>query len=82
MKESRIVKIALPIDIFNNIVKNDDGIKSVMLIPIITAIENERQKVINLFILSFLILKKITIPPSRVDIPAIVDIKNAFNIDT
>lgn len=62
------------------ILKNDDGIKSVILMPIIIAIEKDKQIEINLFILLSLIFKKITIPPSRVDIPAIVDINNAFKV--
>ena len=40
----------------------------------------DKQNEINLLILSFFILNKITIPPSRVDIPAIVDINNALNV--
>ena len=49
-----------------------------MLTPIIIAIEKARQKVINLFILSFFILKKIIIPPKRVDIPAKKDTNKAL----
>ena len=44
------------------------------------AIEKDKQKVINLFIFLLSILKKIIIPPNKVDIPASVDIKKAFNV--
>ena len=58
----------------------EEGIKSLILIPIIMAMEKERQKVINLFILLSLILKKITIPPKSVDIPANDEIRKAFKV--
>ena len=80
IKDKKIVIKALDILYSNNIVNKDDGIKSVILMPIIIAIEKDRQKVINLFILLLSILKKIIIPPNKVDIPAKVDIKKAFNV--
>ena len=50
------------------------GIKSVILIPIIIAKENAKEKVINLLILFSLNLKNITKAPIIVDKPAIVEI--------
>lgn len=52
--------------------KNDSGIRSSILIPIIMAIEKERQNVINLLYFCFGILNNITKLPSIVDSPAIV----------
>ena len=80
INDSKIIINALDILYSKRIVNKDDGIRSVILIPIIMAIEKERQKVINLFILLLSILKKIIIPPNNVDIPASVDIKKAFNV--
>ena len=49
--------------------------------PIIIDIEKDKHKVINSLILFLSIFKKITILPRRVDIPAIVDISMALNVD-
>ena len=57
------------------------GIKSNKLILIIIHKENDKQKVINLFIFLSSILKKIIIVPIIVDIPAIVDIIKELIID-
>jgi len=79
-KESRVI-ISPKNELYVNIIlKNEDGIKSVILIPIIIDMENAKQKDIKRFILFSLILNNITIPPSRVDIPAIEDIKKALSV--
>ena len=80
VKDKNIVINALVILYSKRIVNKEDGIKSVILIPIIIAMENDKQKVINLFIFLLSILKKIIIAPNKVDIPASVDIKKAFNV--
>lgn len=56
--------------------KNDSGIKSKILIPIIMAMEKAKQNVINLVYLLSLILKSITKLPIIVDNPAIVATKS------
>ena len=57
---------------------NELGIKSVMLIPIITEIEKERHKTINLLIKFVFIFKNIIIEPNIVDNPAIDVIINGY----
>ena len=58
--------------------KKEAGIKSVILIPIIIAKENDKQNVINLLIFLSLIFKKIISAPILVDKPAISDINNGI----
>lgn len=74
--------IDLDIPLTLKYLKNDSGIKSNILIPIIIAIENARQNAINLLYCLLSILKKIVVAPIRVESPAIVEIKRGINVAT
>lgn len=78
-KDKEMIIIPFKREKLLNILKREEGIKSVILIPIIIEIEKAKQKAMNLFILSLLILNKIIIPPSIVERPATEETKKAFN---
>jgi hypothetical protein len=70
-----IIDINIPlVKLYFNKTNNDSGIKSVILIPIIMDREKLKTRLINLFMFSFLIGRKIINEPIIVDRPAIVEI--------